>query len=202
MKFNLNLNSLGTFGILITALASPCCFPLFGFILAALGFGTFELFGGWTMWVFQGLVLLSIIGLAISYRKHSCAYPLLVAIPSAILIFVSYHLVDNDYWVYLLYLGMFGLFISAIINHYRNRLHNSCCTTEVENGKEIQLKSIITCPKCGHKKEETMPTDACQYFYDCENCKQILKPKQGDCCVYCSYGTVKCPPMQTGEGCC
>ncbi|MHA2389931.1 MAG: GDCCVxC domain-containing (seleno)protein, partial [Candidatus Hodarchaeales archaeon] len=21
-------------------------------------------------------------------------------------------------------------------------------------------------------------------------------PKQGDCCVFCSYGDVKCPPMQ------
>ena len=50
---------------------------------------------------------------------------------------------------------------------------------------EIKLQSTITCPNCGHKKEETMPTDACQYFYECEKCKQVLKPKQGDCCVYC-----------------
>ena len=25
-------------------------------------------------------------------------------------------------------------------------------------------------------------------------------PSQGDCCVFCSYGSVKCPPMQ-GENC-
>ena len=62
------------------------------------------------------------------------------------------------------------------------------------------LYSTITCPKCGHKKTEEMPTDACQYF--CENCKARLKPKQGDCCVYCSYGTVKCPPVQLNESCC
>jgi hypothetical protein len=60
----------------------------------------------------------------------------------------------------------------------------------------ITLKSIITCPVCGHKREETMPTNACQYFYECEKCKTMLKPLAGDCCVYCSYGTVKCPPMQ------
>ena len=52
------------------------------------------------------------------------------------------------------------------------------------------------CPNCGHKKTETMPTDACVYFYECENCKTRLKPLQGDCCVYCSYGTVKCPPYR------
>lgn len=64
-------------------------------------------------------------------------------------------------------------------------------------------QSMLTCPNCGHQKTETMPTDACQYFYECENCKTVLKPLAGDCCVYCSYGTVKCPPIQVGgENCC
>jgi len=62
--------------------------------------------------------------------------------------------------------------------------------------KEVILKSIITCPNCGHKKEETMPTDACQYFYECENCKSRLKPKTGHCCVFCSFGTIPCPSIQ------
>ena len=60
----------------------------------------------------------------------------------------------------------------------------------------IITKSIITCPSCGHTKMEEMPLDTCQYFYECENCKSFLKPKPGDCCVYCSYGTVKCPSKQ------
>lgn len=67
---------------------------------------------------------------------------------------------------------------------------------------EAILQSTITCPECGFKKEETMPTNACQYFYDCENCKKVLKPKPKDCCVYCSYGSVACPPIQLGEDCC
>lgn len=67
---------------------------------------------------------------------------------------------------------------------------------------KIVLQSIITCPLCSHSKEETMPTDACQFFYECENCKQTLKPNQGDCCVYCSYGTVSCPPIQQDKKCC
>ena len=60
----------------------------------------------------------------------------------------------------------------------------------------IQYSSTIRCPECRHEKEETMPTDACQHFYKCENCGALLKPKEGDCCVYCSYGTVPCPPIQ------
>lgn len=69
-------------------------------------------------------------------------------------------------------------------------------TTNPDGKKIIELHSTITCPHCGHKKKETIPVETCVYFYECENCKIRLKPKQGDCCVYCSYGTVKCPPMQ------
>lgn len=61
------------------------------------------------------------------------------------------------------------------------------------------LESAITCPNCGHRAIETMPTDACQFFYDCKTCGALMKPKQGDCCVFCSYGTVPCPSMQAAS---
>ncbi|MEK7811213.1 MAG: GDCCVxC domain-containing (seleno)protein [Pseudomonadota bacterium] len=66
----------------------------------------------------------------------------------------------------------------------------------------IQTKSVITCPNCGLSKEEEMPADACQWFYECTFCHTLLKPKVGDCCVFCSYATVPCPPIQAGDGCC
>lgn len=68
----------------------------------------------------------------------------------------------------------------------------------------IILQSVITCPSCRFKKEETMPTDACQFFYVCDKCSVVLKPKSGDCCVYCSYASVPCPPIQEngGKKCC
>lgn len=68
--------------------------------------------------------------------------------------------------------------------------------------KSIILESILTCPRCGCSKRETMPTDACQFFYECSNCKTLLRPKPGDCCVFCSYGSVKCPPVQGQGKCC
>ena len=66
------------------------------------------------------------------------------------------------------------------------------------------LKSLLTCPHCGHQKLETMPIDSCQWFYECTHCHTLLKPKPGDCCVYCSYGSVPCPPVQESgkKGCC
>jgi hypothetical protein len=68
----------------------------------------------------------------------------------------------------------------------------------------VILESVITCPNCGASKSETMPTNACQYFYECSGCGSKLRPKSGDCCVFCSYGSVPCPPMQDqgADGCC
>ena len=65
----------------------------------------------------------------------------------------------------------------------------------------VALQSVLTCPECGFSKEETMPVDACQFYYDCGNCRGVLRPKAGDCCVFCSYGTVPCPPVQKQDGC-
>jgi len=68
--------------------------------------------------------------------------------------------------------------------------------------KSVILESLLTCPKCGFAKLETMPTDACQFYYECTICKMLLRPKPGDCCVFCSYGSVKCPPIQAQRECC
>jgi hypothetical protein len=62
--------------------------------------------------------------------------------------------------------------------------------------KEFVADSELSCPECGHKELLTMPTDACQWFYECPACHTLLKPKAGDCCVFCSYGSVACPPIQ------
>jgi hypothetical protein len=60
----------------------------------------------------------------------------------------------------------------------------------------LMIESVITCPHCGASKLEAMPTDACQFLYDCTHCGALLRPKPGHCCVFCSYGSVPCPPMQ------
>ena len=68
---------------------------------------------------------------------------------------------------------------------------------------EPRLQSTLTCPYCGHQATETMLTDACVFFYDCKGCGERLKALPGSCCVFCSYGSVPCPPIQEGiEPCC
>ncbi len=60
----------------------------------------------------------------------------------------------------------------------------------------IQSESVLTCPVCGVATTELMPLVSCQIVYRCVACGAELWPKPGDCCVYCSYGSVPCQAIQ------
>jgi len=65
------------------------------------------------------------------------------------------------------------------------------------------FESIIRCPECGFEKKEVMLENTCQTFYRCSHCKEQVKAKEGDCCVFCSYGDTPCPNAQfVGSSCC
>ena len=64
----------------------------------------------------------------------------------------------------------------------------------------ITPTSTVTCPACGTQTKADMPTDACQFFWECPACGTVLRPEQGDCCVFCSFGDVPCPPVQQAGG--
>lgn len=79
----------------------------------------------------------------------------------------------------------------------QKEMKDSCCDKANNSMKtDSSETSEITCPKCGHKKLEKLPTDVCVIKYPCEKCKAELTPKEGDCCVFCTYGTHKCPSKQ------
>ena len=65
---------------------------------------------------------------------------------------------------------------------------DDCCPPIVE--------ATLTCPICARTARETMPINACVHFYECPGCHTVLRPKEGDCCVFCSYSAVRCPPRQ------
>ena len=67
------------------------------------------------------------------------------------------------------------------------------------NEAEVTTRAKLTCPTCGSEQGAEMPTDACQFFYECTSCGKMLTPLEGDCCVFCSYADHKCPPMQLDE---
>ncbi len=65
----------------------------------------------------------------------------------------------------------------------------------------VALTSVLTCPACGHADMLVMSTDACLFFHECAGCQTLLRPQPGHCCVFCSYGSVACPPIQAGGTC-
>lgn len=82
-------------------------------------------------------------------------------------------------------------------NADKSETKDSCCIKNSESkNTETEIRSEITCPECGFKKMEIMPTDVCLIKYTCERCTTEMTPFENDCCVFCSHGTHKCPSMQ------
>jgi len=189
------LDKLGTIGAIFAAVSCPACFPLFGIVGTVLGLGILRPYEGLLMYVFLSFVLIALLGNIIAFRAHRNALILLIGIMSPVLIFFAFFI----YFSYgLIYAGLGGLSIASALNYLEGRK----CKDRVKLTEKIQLISIIQCPKCGFKKQETMPTGSCQFFYECTNCKARLKPKSGDCCVFCSYGDFRCPSKQKEKDCC
>jgi hypothetical protein len=61
---------------------------------------------------------------------------------------------------------------------------------------DIVYEATLTCPECGAEHRETMTDSSCQFFYRCDACNVVLRPAEGDCCVFCTYADVPCPPIQ------
>ena len=188
-RFFTKLDRVGSAGALIAALAAPCCLPVFATFAAAIGLPLLTLNEQIVLSVLEGFALLSVLGLAFAGWRHRQFGPLLLGTTSAVALLVAFHARFSSS---LVYTGLAGLCAASVWNYFIFRRRKS-------GPSAVTLISAITCPECGHRSEENMPTDACLFFYDCSKCGVRLKPKAGDCCVFCSYGSVKCPPMQAGR---
>jgi len=182
------LDRVGSIGALVAAIAAPCCFPLFAALSAAVGLGALSGYEATVLYLFQGCALISLLGLAFAVPRHRHLGPLVLGFISvAVLGYTFYYSFQHA----ALYAGLFGLLAATLWNYLSSR----------RLGQQPILRSVITCPQCGHQAEEIMPTNACLFFYDCPACHATLKPAAGDCCVFCSYGSVPCPPIQTDASC-
>jgi len=50
--------------------------------------------------------------------------------------------------------------------------------------------SKLTCPECGTCVGRNHADRCLHLLPDCAGCGALLRPKKGDCCVFCSYGSV------------
>lgn len=187
------LDRLGPAGALFLAGSCPACFPLLAAAGSALGLGFLRPYEGVLVLVFQGLVALSVLGNVLIYRRHRKWKPLALSAVGAGLVFLSLYALGSEW---LVYLGLAGLLAAAVWNTLLKSRMKACCREELAPPGALTLQAHLRCPRCGHVKEETMPEESCVYFYRCEGCGTVLKPRQGDCCVFCSYAEVSCPPKQ------
>jgi len=66
-------------------------------------------------------------------------------------------------------------------------------------GTVMEWNAIITCPRCGFVKSETMLSDTWVVHYECTSCGAVLRPLFGQCCVFCSFSDQHCPSKQREE---
>lgn len=167
-----HLDKFGTFGAVLAAAACPVCFPKLALLGALFGLGAFSAYEAQLIVAAQALVVVALIGHGLAYRQHRKAWLLGSALIGAFAVFAGLYLLGE----WLAYAGFAGLIAASSFQLWARRAYSS----------------VLTCPKCGNRRRETMPANACQFFYECRGCGALLRPLPGDCCVFCSYGTVKC----------
>jgi hypothetical protein len=178
------LDKAGSIGSVVAAAACPACFPKLALVGALFGFGALSAYEYQLFIAAQVLVGVAMVGAVPAYLRHRNGWLLGAALGSGAAVFAGLYLFGSE-WI--VYTGLAGLAATSATDLWKRIVRRrSMPITE----------SVITCPKCGVQRRETMPTDACLFFYQCTGCGERLRPKAADCCVFCSYGSVKCPPMQ------
>ena len=117
------LDKIGSIGAILAAASCPVCFPLLAAAGSVIGLGVLHPYEGKMLILFQFLVLVSLVGLVLSFRRHRKPLPLVVGTLSVLLILYAFHIRFNEI---LNYIGLFGLLSSAVLNVLENRRCTRC----------------------------------------------------------------------------
>ena len=117
------LEKFGSFWAIVAAAACPICFPKLALLGAIFGLGALAPFETVFFFGAQILVVLAVIGHAISYQQHQNWRLLSLTVISAILFFVSLFAYVSEM---LSYLAFSGLIIATIWLIFENRRCSTC----------------------------------------------------------------------------
>ncbi|MDD9891481.1 MAG: MerC family mercury resistance protein [Gammaproteobacteria bacterium] len=118
---------LGVAGTLLTAMACPACWPLFATAGSTLGLGVLLPWEGVLMnYVFPPFVVISILGVIQAYRFHKQLVPTVVGTVSGLSILFGFYV---GWQLTLMYIGMLGLLVSAVLGHLASRKQEKLCQT-------------------------------------------------------------------------
>jgi mercuric ion transport protein len=117
------LEKFGSFGAIVAAAACPICYPKLALLGALFGLGALAPFETAFFFGAQILVVVAVIGHAVSYKKHQNWKLLSLAVISAILFFISLYAYVSER---LSYLAFGGLIIATMWLIYENRRCTTC----------------------------------------------------------------------------
>jgi len=120
------LDKAGSFGALLAASVCTSCFPLLAAAGSAAGLGIFSEYEGISLLILQIFVLLALAGNILAYLNHGKIIPLIFGISGPLLIFVSFYLLFSQFMIYT---GLAGLLIAAVLNYVENRKCAKCAIT-------------------------------------------------------------------------
>lgn len=117
------LENFGSIGAVLSAAACPVCFPKLALIGSFLGFGIFAKYEVFFFYGAQILILITLVGHVISYKRIKNTALLTLAIISAILFFVSLYLIVSEV---LAYIALSSLVLATIWLVVENRRCDRC----------------------------------------------------------------------------
>jgi hypothetical protein len=120
------LDKFGAVGAVIAGAAAPCCFPFLSVLGSILGLSVFMRYEEWILYIIQALVLLSLVGSLIAYRRHRKPAPLILAIASTAAIIYE---INSDLDTNYIYGGMIGLLIVSAWNTFATRRCAAACNS-------------------------------------------------------------------------
>lgn len=123
------LDKIGSIGAILAAAFCPVCFPLLAVAGSFIGLGVLHPYEARMLILFQFLVLVSLVGLVLSFRRHRKPLPLMAGIMSALLILYAFHIRFSEI---LNYIGLFGLLSSSVLNIIESRRCTRCKAPEAK----------------------------------------------------------------------
>ena len=127
----LMFDKLGAVGAVLSAVAAPCCFPIFATLGGAVGLGSVPFLRYNAPLLIQAMTALGFFGQIASYRQHRKKGPLLISAASVGLVAVAYFL---NYHVFLIYAALTCLTLAAVWNVMNSRRARPCCPAGSNQG--------------------------------------------------------------------
>jgi mercuric ion transport protein len=120
------LENYGSFGAIVAAAACPICFPKLALLGAFFGFGALAKYEALFFYGAHILIVIALIGHALSYKKVQKRGPFALAIISAVLFFVSLYVFVSET---LSYMALAGLVTATIWMIFESRRCASCAVS-------------------------------------------------------------------------